>query len=280
MIRRIVVALDGSEFSRSATQLAIRWARRYGAQLVGLGIVDEPRIIAGEAVPLGATAYKVERDHKRLEDAHLKVDAFLDQFAADCREGGVAWRFVSDVGVPHEQIILEAQSCDLVLLGQQTHFHFETQSGPCETLERVLKKCPRPVVAMPRVDAGGATVVIAYDGSIQAMRALQLGQALGIYTPERVHVVTVTAPGRAESVARSRAERAIDFLAAHEVGARLHLVVTRAAADEVLLRAARDFDAELLVMGVYGQASFREIVLGSVTKSMLRGATMPLFLYH
>jgi nucleotide-binding universal stress UspA family protein len=33
-----------------------------------------------------------------------------------------------------EQIVLEAQRYDLVLLGQQTYFHFETQEGPGDTL--------------------------------------------------------------------------------------------------------------------------------------------------
>jgi nucleotide-binding universal stress UspA family protein len=280
MIRRILVGLDGSPFSATATAVAIRLAERHGAQLVGIGVVDEPAIRGGEALPIGGATYKIERDQKRLEEARQKVDGFLERFAADCREGGVAWRLIDAVGTPHDRIVLEAQSCDLVVLGQQTFFHFETERRPCETLERVLKKGPRPVVAVPRVDSGGETVVIAYDGSVQATRALQLGQALGVYSSRPVHVVTVAAPGHGEDDARAAAARALEFLSAHEVNARLHFTVSNAPAHEVLLAAARELDAAIVVMGVYGQPAFREVVLGSVTKSILRSATTPLFLYH
>jgi nucleotide-binding universal stress UspA family protein len=280
MIRRILVGLDGSEFSATATAVAIRLAERHGAQLVGLGVVDEPAILGGEAVPIGGAVYKMERDRKRLEEARRKVNEFLERFAADCREGGVAWRLVDDVGAPHDRIVLQAQSCDLVVLGQQTFFHFETERGPCQTLERVVKKSPRPVVTVPRIDSGGETVVIAYDGSVQATRALQLGQALGVYSSKPVHVVTVAAPGPYEDETRAAAARTMEFLAAHEVNAQLHVTVSKAPAHEVLLAAARDLDAAIVVMGVYGQPAFREVVLGSVTKSILRSATTPLFLYH
>ena len=39
MLRSALVALDGSAYSESAVALAIDWARRYGAQLLGLGVL-------------------------------------------------------------------------------------------------------------------------------------------------------------------------------------------------------------------------------------------------
>ena len=42
MLRSILVGLDGSEHSDSALGLALRWASRYDALLVGIGCIDEP----------------------------------------------------------------------------------------------------------------------------------------------------------------------------------------------------------------------------------------------
>jgi nucleotide-binding universal stress UspA family protein len=278
MIRKILVGLDGSEFSVSAVDLGISWARHFGAELVGLGIVDEPTILKGEPVPIGGAAFKHHRDETLLADARRRVEKFLEHFGDRCRESGVAWRLLEDVGLPHEQISLEAQSHDVILLGQETHFHFETQRHPRDTLERVLKSAPRPVVTVPRKLAGGAATMIAYDGSPQASRALQLFQGLGLRRSQSVHIVTT---GTSITEARRSAQRAVEFLAAHEVRAEMHVdEVPGESTAAVLLHWARELEADLMVMGAYGKPVLREFLLGSVTKTVLRDSPVPLFLYH
>jgi len=44
MLRSILVALDGSPWSEAATTLALDWAARFDARLLGLGVLDEPSI--------------------------------------------------------------------------------------------------------------------------------------------------------------------------------------------------------------------------------------------
>jgi nucleotide-binding universal stress UspA family protein len=44
MLRSILVALDGSPWSETATTLALDWAARFDARLLGLGVLDEPSI--------------------------------------------------------------------------------------------------------------------------------------------------------------------------------------------------------------------------------------------
>ena len=52
------------------TTLALDWACRFDARLLGLGIVDEGSIRRPEPVPLGAGAYKRARDEARTAGAH------------------------------------------------------------------------------------------------------------------------------------------------------------------------------------------------------------------
>jgi nucleotide-binding universal stress UspA family protein len=44
MLRSLLVALDGSPWSETATTLALDWAARFDARLIGLGVLDEPSI--------------------------------------------------------------------------------------------------------------------------------------------------------------------------------------------------------------------------------------------
>jgi nucleotide-binding universal stress UspA family protein len=278
VIRKILVGLDGSEFSVSAVDLGIGWARHFGAELVGIGIVDEPTIAKSAPVPIGGAAFKHHRDETLLADARRRVEEFLEHFGDRCRESGVAWRALEDVGLPHDQINLEAQSHDVILLGQQTYFHFETQRRHCETLERVLKSAPRPLVTVPRKLIAGSATVIAYDGSLQASRALQLFHGLGLQRSQSTHIVAI---GASKMEARRSAQRALDFLVAHEVKTEMHVDEAPVESTaEVLLHWARELGAELMVMGAYGQPVLKEFLLGSVTKTVLRDSPIPLFLYH
>jgi nucleotide-binding universal stress UspA family protein len=82
MLRSALVALDGSPYSESASALAIDWATRFGARLLGLGVLDEPSIRGAEPVPLGGSAYKQARDEARMAEAHRRVVDFLTDFRA------------------------------------------------------------------------------------------------------------------------------------------------------------------------------------------------------
>lgn len=277
MIRSILVGLDGSTFSGSAIALAIQFARQFDAMVVGLGVVDEPRIRQGDFVPLGASAYKERADNIRLAQATRKVDQILEQFSLRCSEAGVASKVLEDVGAPHEQIVREAQRYDIIVLGQQTYFHFATQETPCETLKTLVKNSPRPVVTVPEKLSEGKAILIAYDGSIQAARALQTFQAIAYNGVAPIHVISVAA----EHVEACRhLDHAREFLAFHDIQSTPHPIVSSAAVAQALLQHIGPLDIGLVVMGAYGQPTLREFFFGSVTQTFLKECPVPLFLYH
>ena len=58
-MRSVLVGIDDSDYSRAAVDLGLKWAREQNLMLVGLGIVDLKDLAPSEAVPLGASAFKV-----------------------------------------------------------------------------------------------------------------------------------------------------------------------------------------------------------------------------
>jgi nucleotide-binding universal stress UspA family protein len=214
-----------------------------------------------------------------MADARREVEQFLEQFALRCAEAGVAAKLLEDVGMPAEEICLESQRYDVVLLGQKTRFHFETHEDRNDTLPKVLKSCPRPVVVAPLVPHEGGQVLVAYDGSLQAARALSEFPATGLagLGMSSVQVVSIATD---RGVAARNAERAVDFLRFHEIRAESSPIVTGRTTSEVLLEQVCQRNAGLVVMGAYGQSSLREFFLGSVTRSLLEESPAPVFLYH
>jgi hypothetical protein len=87
---RVLIALDASAHVAVLAELGIRWARRLGAALVGLAVVDEPGIRALEpAKPVGGTlgvdpVYYMGYE-ARLAEVHRECDQILEQFAGAVR---------------------------------------------------------------------------------------------------------------------------------------------------------------------------------------------------
>jgi nucleotide-binding universal stress UspA family protein len=199
-----------------------------------------------------------------------------------CAEAKVAYKVLEDVGSPHAQIELQAQRYDLILLGQQTRFHFETKEGYDDTVRRVLKNSPRPVIAVPakldlKPEDPSHTVLIAYDGSLQAARALHAFQTSGLAGPRPAIVVSVASERRDAAVV---AERAIDYLRFHDIRAEALAIASNDPPAQAILKAAREHNSVLIVMGAYGQRVLREFLLGSVTRTLLAQCPVPLFLDH
>lgn len=283
MLRSILIGIDFGGSDVTTQRLGIQWATRTGATLVGLAIVDEPGIRALEpAWPVGGKS----RDdalyymgyEARLADIHRRAGQLLDQFAARCDEAGVAHAEVKAVGSPDERIQEEAQTCDVILLTRRSHLRFIAGDNEGEvTLRKVLKDTPRPMVAVPKTEWPEGPVVIAYDGSLQAARALAAFAATGLGESGKIHVIGV---GSSTIAMAECTDRACKFLSHHKIEVVVHALSSSAPPEEVILEQVRRLGAGLLVMGAYGRPVIREFFVGSVTRKMLEESPVPLFLYH
>ncbi|HEU5116899.1 MAG TPA: universal stress protein, partial [Isosphaeraceae bacterium] len=75
-------------------------------------------------------------------------------------------------------------------------------------------------------------------------------------------------------------DRGLRFLRSHGIEAVSHLETSDRAPADVLMDIAAEVNAGLIVAGAFGQPGLREFFLGSVTRSLLPNARVPLFLTH
>jgi nucleotide-binding universal stress UspA family protein len=274
-MRSVLVGIDDSNYSRAAVELAIRWATGRKLLVLGLGIVDIPDLTAAEPVPLGAAAYKSHRDATAIVQAREKVEHLLQQFSLRCAAAKVASRIVEREGGPAEQIAREAHRVDLIVLGQRTNFDLTGEALMTEVLPDVIKHCPRPVVIVPALLPESTGVVVAYDGSLQSARALQMFQQSGLGQGHAVHVVSIDADrGKAARIA----DVAVEFLQSHDIQASPHPIVSTSPA-ATILEQVQTLKAGLLIVGAYGKPALREFFFGSTTRTFLAQSPVPTFLY-
>jgi len=277
MLQRILVGLDGSKYSCSATELGLRLANEFQATLVGLGVVDEQTIRAPEAVPLGAGHYKADRDESLLADAHRKVEKFLDKFSQRCQQANINFDTRKCLGLPAKEIIVQAQCHDLILLGQETYFYFHSHERACQTLTTVLRSSPRPIVAVPESLPQGKTIAVAFDGSLPATRSMQLFQSLQLAGDRLVHVISVDPD---YSQAQQWADRATEYFQGHNIQASSVPVASCSSPAGAILEQVRQLDAGMLVIGAFGKSVLREFLQGSNTLRLLNDCPAPVFVYH
>lgn len=275
MLTSILVALDGSPCSFTATTLALDWARRFDTRLLGLGIVDDVGIRRPEPVPLGAGAYKKTRDEARIADAHQRVAGLLADFRARAAAAGTRAEIVEEVGDPAERILWEAQRADVVMLGRETRFNFEMPERHDATLAQVVRSSPRPMVVVPKTLPEGTDILVAYGGGREGARTLQTFVLLGLAAGEILDVLTVHHDsGDARVIARG----AGDFLAAHGIKHRVHTLASSAAPADVLLDEVQTRKPRLLVLGAHRDHPLRDLFATSVTRAVLRACPAPMFI--
>ncbi|MCU1277150.1 MAG: hypothetical protein JWM53_696 [bacterium] len=278
MVKEILVCLEGSASSSRAVDVAIDLARDLDAALVGLAIVDEPDIRAGAATPIGGSSFKAQRDQTLLDDARERAKEWLDDFALRCRANEVLALATEVHGRPAATILREAKRRDLTILGRHANFRFETEDEDWQTRDAVLRGAGKPVMIVPEGSiATEAAVLIAYDGTPAAVRAVQSFADSGIARDRAVHVLSVGDEG---SVAWEIAERGCALLRELGITASAHHVVSLQSTVDAILEQREKLKAGLIVQGAYAHSRFSRLLWGSVTKQILEKTPVPVFLHY
>jgi nucleotide-binding universal stress UspA family protein len=209
-----------------------------------------------------------------LADAHRQVIQLLKEFQERCNTARVQCSVVEDVGAPHEQIVSEAFGCDVVVLGRETHFQFETQDQPDPTLSKVLRESPRPVVVVPREPAPGHGVLVAYGSGREVARTLQTFALLDLAGDEPVCLLAIDHDlARAEA----RLHPAGKYLTAHGMRIALQPLASRDAPAALILDEIQRQQPRVVVMGAQGHHPVRDLFLTSVTRAVIKESPVPVF---
>ncbi len=122
-------------------------------------------------------------------------------------------------------------------------------------------------------------IIIAWNESSQCMTAVR-GALPALQQAELVNITVIDPPSHGISRSDPGGQLA-QFLARHGVKSQISVLAkTLPRVSDVLIRHARDIDADMFVMGAYGHSRFREALLGGATRNMLEKSTLPILMAH
>jgi nucleotide-binding universal stress UspA family protein len=159
----------------------------------------------------------------------------------------------------------------------------ESSFGVLSDLAEYVKlNCARPVLIVPyagRFDHVGSNALIAWDGSMEATRAITSAIPL-LKRARNVAVALLNPSARPDMHGEQPGADIALYLARHDI--RIEVVQRHTDIDvgNALLSLVADMRSDLLVMGGYGHTRFREILLGGVTLTVLKTMTVPILMSH
>lgn len=274
-IKTLLVHVDTSPSAPDRIRLALGLAQAAGAHLVGSALTGISRFVTPAMTAAGDTRL-AERCAALRRDATLALQRFDALVRADGLASSEARLVDDDVDGGMAQ---QARYCDLVIVGQSGG---GVPPGQRDDLpEYLLLTGARPVLVVPCAGHPGpltGPALVAWDGSPEATRAVT--GALPLLRAAAATTVAGFGDGAGPTEDGDPCAHLAAWLGRHGIAARIGHPPSGGDVGEALLSTAADMGAGLLVMGGYGHARYRELLLGGVTATVLREMTLPVLLAH
>lgn len=272
MYKTILVHMANDEGHMTRFKMALEMAKAYQAHLIALynaSPVSMPQAGRGASIGYLSEATQIAREKA------VSVKAEVEEICAKA-DVPVEWRMGEG---DHIKILSRhALAVDLIIVSHAKADEVEDRIT-FHIPENIVLYSGCPVLVIPhkcKVVIPGSHIMIAWKGCRESLQAVRDAMPL-LKIAEKVTLLTVvkSSPDSIEE------QEFADFLSRHDVLA--DVVMDESGAGNVgesILANAKNFNADLIIMGAYGHSKIREMVMGSVTKYVTANMTIPVLLAH
>jgi len=276
MIKSILIPTDGSTGSQTALDYGLYFAALFRAEITGLNVIDiralEGPFLSDISGSLGFTPFQnyFPKFQKILED---RGNVILDDFKNRCSEKSFQPKLKRMSGVIANVIAEEAKRVDLVVIAQRGE-HEQWSTGLLgSTTDSVVRKSPRPVLVTPPTFREIKNVLVAYDGSTEANKALKT--ACEHFADKNIQFRTVFVTSD-EDKSKKLTDEVNEFISPYQVKCEIETLKGDTA--EEILNYSEQTHTDLIVMGAFSHSRLRDLILGGTTAFIIRNASIPVLL--
>ena len=246
----ILVPIGHEPGSWYALDQALEIARREGARLRGLHVV------------------------RSTEEAQSEETlAIAAEFDRRCEEAGIPGKLAIQEGKVARTICQRARWTDLVVVRLAHPPAPQVLTRLSSGFRTLVRRCARPVLAVPGPPSPLTRALLAYDGSPKAKEALFVAAYMA--SQWQLSLVVTCVPDDTTSSPPGLAQ-AQAYLESRGVEATY--IRGQGPVVDAVLSAAEEHKCDLLLMGGYGHTPVVEIVLGSSVDQVLRESRQPVLI--
>lgn len=245
MFERILVPLDQDGLWRDALGQALALARAFGSTLLGIHALAPDRGARSEAGRATAEGGR----------------ALLTAFSEGCAGAGIPGRATLEVGSPAHVVLERTHRADLVVLAR----HWGSDGGrPAVIFDALVDHARVPIWVVPDSYREPACIILAFDDSARAERALRCAVSLRRAMGWPIELLVVNEDERASDASTLRA---LGLL--HEAGSPPTFSTTVAGPYEEAISRASQPDT-LVVFGARSYGPLPERALEGLAKVAVR----------
>jgi nucleotide-binding universal stress UspA family protein len=285
LMKRLLLCVDGSAYSEVCGRYAAWFAARAGGAIDGVYVSDvwryETSFLTDIGGSLGIAPYQDMLDKLRAieEQKSQVVEAALRALLAEVKFAGPL-TFHHRTGAVVECLAAFEKGPDgasLVMLGKRGENSNLATEHLGSTMERVVRASTQPCLVTPRRYAPIQRVLVAYDGSPSATKALNwLAQAQAFRDLE-AHLVCVSGGGD-DAVSAQRLKEGESLLRGG--GCKPVCQLLSGVSGDAIAEYVNQRKIDWLLMGAYGHGTIRRLLIGSTTTDLLRRCHVPVMLFR
>lgn len=282
MTQKIIALVDGSIYSASVCDHAAWIARRTDAaveliHVLGRREAPDRHDLSG-AIKLGARTALLEElaelDARRAKLVMHRGRAILEDALGILEKAGVKDATTRLRQGDIVEAVAEVEGdAGLIVIGKRGEAADFAKGHLGSNLERIVRASHKPVFVAARTFKPIGKVLVAYDGGVSAMKAVDHIARSALFQGLDIHVVTV---GSATPQALKGLEDAKALLKA--AGITAVTSVLSGQPETALVKHVEEGQFDLLVMGAYGHSRIRSLIIGSTTTAMIRACKIPVLL--
>ncbi|WP_449043446.1 universal stress protein [Paracoccus versutus] len=280
--QKIVALVDGSTYSNSVCEHAAWVSGRTGApvellHVLGRREAPEKQDLSG-AIALGARTTLLEElaelDAQRAKLVSHRGRAVLEDASAILERSGVAGITIRLRHGDMIEVVAEVEAdAGMIMIGKRGEAADFAKGHLGSNLERIVRASHKPVLVASRAFRPVSKVLVAYDGGVSAMKAVDHIARNPLFRDLEIHLVTV-----GTSTQKAQKELADAKASLKTAGIEAQTSVLPGQPESSLAKLMDEMQFDMLVMGAYGHSRIRSLIIGSTTTAMIRSCKVPVFL--
>lgn len=262
-LEKLLLSTDGSEFSEGAVRESINLAKTCGSKLYTVSVIE----VNPEFVALAPQVVEKFEKETRVHLESIKTRASNE---------GVDCEIIAHEGEePFQYIVDEAakKQVEMIIMGRRGRTGLKRLMMGSVTA-KVIGHAPCKVLIVPKAaKVTYKNILIATDGSKYSEAASREAISIAKRTGSDLIVLSVASKNANLPAAKKSVDKIKEN--AEREGIKVKTLTPRGTPYEVIVKTAKEKDADVIVVGSHGRTGIERLFMGSVTERVIGHAECP-----
>ena len=273
-MRKIVLAVDGPEFSEGCKTAILFIASKMKISLTGAFLENEFK-------------YKMSKILHEADSPERNVESEYAQFMSNTVHSFQS--FCTAHKIPHQiheiaegynqdTLLLETRFADLLLISSERFFHFENEMELNPFVQKLFRHSECPVLVIPETFEGIESIVLTFDNSTSSVFAIKQFSYL---FPDLMVLPTTLVSG-IDDINHSEKREALDMMENFGQSRFINFVSVNLPnlTPKALEVFAEKKSNPVVVMGSFGRTELSMAWRGSFSQYLIRAHKVPIYIAH